>query len=238
MAGINTPFSAELVAVFTGTDREAGLLDAEGQAKLMGAVTGVIRHETRGKRELGVFFIENAAGDRLSFSYEIATKTGEGSFEVEEGAGRFFGATGGGDLTVHAPLSDGSYPVTFEGTISFGELPFSVGLIAVSAGKHKEAFLFAVEGDATHMGPVTGIVRDEVRGPREFGFCTLEGASGDMLVFTYEFRFDPVLAVGTFTIVSGTGRYEDAVGAGMIFVDETHLPGEPFPVEIEGTISF
>jgi len=125
----------------------------------------------------------------------------------------------------------------FGGNAQAGESPFSVSLMALFVGHDREAGLFALEGSATRIGPVTGLARHEVRGFKELGIFYLEDNSGNRLQCIYQIDADPVLAVGTFEIVGGTGRFANATGGGAMFVDETHVTAVPFPVELVGTIS-
>jgi hypothetical protein len=118
-----------------------------------------------------------------------------------------------------------------------GEVPFSADLTVVFAGTDRGVRVFTVEGTASLMGPVTGEVRDQDRGPISVGTLFLLGVNGDRLFFSYEIaEGEPGLFGGFYRVEGGTGRFEGATGGGVIIGQD--VAEGVFDVTLEGTLSF
>ena len=128
-------------------------------------------------------------------------------------------------LAVAAPLRAGD------------NVPFEAELTVIFAGSDGNVRVFDVAGIATLMGPVTGEVRDQDRGPRSVGTLLLQGANGDTLFLSYALaEGEPGQFGGFYTVEGGTGRFAGATGGGMIIGRDVALG--VFDVTLEGTISF
>ena len=100
------------------------------------------------------------------------------------------------------------------------------------------------QGQATHLGrfTVSGDVAIDVATGIPQGTWTLTAANGDMLFLEMTgYGIDPAHGAGTFTIVSGTGRFQGASGSYqqiIVFVSEPGATNTTFTDVLTGTISF
>ena len=95
----------------------------DGTASGMGDVTGdTLNHLPGDAHEDGVFFLRDARGDTLFFSYRVALDADadelKGSYSVEGGTGRFAGAGGGGTLVIGLTAVNGVVTVSLKGDLS------------------------------------------------------------------------------------------------------------------------
>lgn len=121
--------------------------------------------------------------------------------------------------------------------VSAQEARWTAEYTAVLAGMDPPLLVFALEGQATLMGPFTGESHDFVtRNGTVDGITVFEAIDGSTLV--QPSHLDPVgkdLFVGTFAIEGGTGRFEGATGGGTIVLMRI-APGV-FEGMREGTLS-
>lgn len=103
-----------------------------------------------------------------------------------------------GSLAVAVPRADAE------------EVRFSFEYTVTLIGWDPPVVVWAMDGNATLMGPVTGESRDFVtaNGRRIRGTSVIQGANGDLLFHSYEVeQVDDNVWAGTFTIEGGTGRF-------------------------------
>ena len=77
-------------------------------------------------------------------------------------------------------------------------------------------------GHASYMGNVTFVNQVSGFGMRAASVRTIKAANGDLLVLAHQSEYNPDTQryVGTFEIIGGTGRFENATGGGF------HIQGE------------
>ena len=101
-------------------------------------------------------------------------------------------------------------------------------------------------GEATHLGHfnVTSDVKIFLTTGAVVGIWTFTAANGDMIVATGTGGgIDPTHGFGTFTIVSGTGRFQGATGSYQQIITFAE-PGDPtvtvnpYSEALSGSISF
>jgi hypothetical protein len=114
-------------------------------------------------------------------------------------------------LTLSGSTMAAGQPAPFKGRSSGVVIAAGFDPVAGIAYTHVEG-----QGQATHLGrfTVTGDTTVDVATGNARGTWTLTAANGDMLFLTMEGNgIDPTHGVGTFTVVSGTGRFQGASGS-------------------------
>jgi hypothetical protein len=91
-------------------------------------------------------------------------------------------------------------------------------------------------GQATDLGSFTEVHHFKAKGNDYEGTATLTGANNDSLVLATAFSLVGDHYEGTYQIIGGTGRFEDAAGAGTLRGDPN--PDGSFHQVLDGTISF
>lgn len=130
-AGTSVPFKARVTGLAVGNP--CGTYTAEGNAAHLGAITesgsycvvevlgpGLLRLTGEGTQVA-------ANGDTLSFTFDevvnLTTEpfTGEATFVITGGTGRFEGATGGGTFSTTGTVAGDTFSldIEYEGTISY-----------------------------------------------------------------------------------------------------------------------
>jgi hypothetical protein len=121
--------------------------------------------------------------------------------------------------------------------LTAGEIAFSFEYAVALVGWDPPEEVWAMEGSATAMGPVTGESRDffTANARRIRGTSVIESANGDLMFHSYEVeQVEDNAWAGTFTIEGGTGRFEGATGGGTLFV-ASFAPGTAVGIR-EGTL--
>jgi hypothetical protein len=143
------------------------------------------------------------------------------------------------------PVNAASGPLPFHAVIQGYANPFPIDQCTL--GNHETA-----SGTAVHLGRISW-TSDEVAqflscpppGPAiaVTGHFTIVAANGDEIHGTYQTSgtFDPINGVsvsGPYTLVSGTGRFSNVTGSGIIRAQGAATP--PFDVvgSLDGTISY
>jgi hypothetical protein len=121
-------------------------------------------------------------------------------------------------------------PAADEGRFSFaGTVEF--------VDNYKKFHVFAWEGQATHLGPCTGLGYVWSRGLHRQSWVTLENDDGDSIEFFMDWRSDRDTGegIGTYEITGGTGQFDGANGSGSLHI----VPGDGgVAVFLDGTISW
>ena len=146
---------------------------------------------------------------------------------------------------ISSPVNAASGPLPFHAVLQGNANPFPID--PCTLGNHETA-----SGTALHLGKFTW-TSDEVAqflscpppGPAiaVTGHFTIVAANGDEIHGTYQTSgtFDPVNGVsvsGGYSLVSGTGRFSNVTGSGIIKAQGAATP--PFDVvgSLDGTISY
>ena len=98
------------------------------------------------------------------------------------------------------------------------ERPFELVISSVEViDVQGNSFTVVGSGQASHMGAVTFVNEVSQFGHRAQALRTVEAADGDLLFMYHETEFDEVLGryVGTYEILDGTGKFENASGSGI-----------------------
>jgi hypothetical protein len=85
-----------------------------------------------------------------------------------------------------------------------------------------DCFTVKGTGHASYMGNVTFVNQVSGFGTQAASVRVLKAANGDLLVMSHQSEYNPDTQVfdGTFKIIGGTGRFENATGEGF------HIQGE------------
>lgn len=265
------PFKESLTLV--GADPAAGTFSYSGTATHLGKVSVVQTlnpdfdpTEAPGPDNVFATYLKTAAnGDTLTGQIipdDPADPFTTGDVTVEDGTGRFDGATGVSEYVVSAGKK-GTTNVDINGTISYdaggtggqASRPFRgsaegvvTGLIAPTP-EHPFGGLTATwTGHSTHLGAFT---RTEVlyytnAAQTEFeGEFVFTAANGDQLFATFSGQFVPgsepgvLLGEGSYEFTGGTGRFADASGTADFTVVAVIADGQiTATVEFDGSIAY
>ncbi len=146
---------------------------------------------------------------------------------------------------ISSPVNAASVLLPYHAVIQGNANPFPID--PCTLGNHETA-----SGQALHLGKITW-TSDEVAqflscpppGPAiaVTGHFTIVAANGDEIHGTYQTSgtFDPINGIsvsGPYTLVSGTGRFSNVTGSGIIRAQGAAAP--PFDVvgSLDGTISY
>jgi len=119
------------------------------------------------------------------------------------------------------------------------ELPFKVQYTATPTGESEGPYLIHTgTGAGTYLGHFSVTAAAHLyRNGRVTGWVTFTSSIGDSLDVVMDQTWDAATTSykGSYTIVGGTGRFENASGSGTI---ATSLTDYPIPVSLEGHIIF
>ena len=118
------------------------------------------------------------------------------------------------------------------------ELPFKINYTATSSGESEGKYLIHTgTGTGTYLGQFSVMAGADLSKRGVAGWIAFTSALGESLDVVMEQTWDPETTsyIGTYTIVGGTGRFENASGGGTI---TTSLTDYPIPVSLEGFIVF